>query len=105
MHLLYCELTMRKWVLATGAALLHSPAWMQIMADVLGRPVLASAELQGSSRGVALLALETFGWLDRPLAEHVPDVTARYEPVAKHTDRYRAAAERQGRLYDLLVQP
>ena len=92
-------------VVATGAALLHSPAWMQIMADVLGRPVLASAEPQGSSRGAALLALETLGCLERPLAEHVPEVTARFEPVPEHTARYQAAAERQRRLYDLLVQP
>jgi gluconokinase len=91
-------------VVATGGALLHSPAWMQIMADVLGRPVLASAEPQGSSRGVALLALETLGCLDQPLSELVPEVTARYDPVPEHTARYRAAGERQRRLYDLLVR-
>ncbi|MCA1646139.1 MAG: gluconokinase, partial [Chloroflexi bacterium] len=28
-------------IVATGGALLHSPAWMQILADVLDRPVLA----------------------------------------------------------------
>ena len=42
-------------------ALLHSQAWMQILADVLGRPLLASTEPEASSRGVALLVLETLG--------------------------------------------
>jgi len=90
-------------VVATGGALLHSPTWMQIMADVLGRPVLASAEPQASSRGAALLALETLGLLDVPLEEWRPEVTRRFEPVAEHTQRYRAAAERQRHLYDALV--
>jgi gluconokinase len=91
-------------VVATGGALLHSPAWMQIMADVLGRPLLASAEPQGSSRGVALLALETLGLLGQPLEALLPETGRRFEPVAEHTARYQAAAERQRHLYDLLVR-
>ena len=90
-------------VVATGGALLHSPAWMQIMADVLDRPVLASTELEASSRGAALLALEALGLLEAPLADMGPSVTRRFEPVAEHTHRYRTAAERQRRLYDALV--
>ncbi len=90
-------------VVATGAALLHSPAWIQIMADVLGRPVLASAEPEASSRGVALLALETLGHLAQPLEAMQPEVSRRFEPVPAHTERYAAAAERHRRLYDLLV--
>jgi gluconokinase len=92
-------------VVATGGALLHSPAWMQIMADVLGRPLLASAEPQGSSRGSALLALETLGCLETPLEEQQPEVRRRFEPVPEHTRRYRAAAERQRHMYDLLITP
>ncbi|HEY3059256.1 MAG TPA: gluconokinase [Chloroflexota bacterium] len=91
-------------VVATGAALLHSPAWLQIMADVLGRPVLASSEPQGSSRGVALLTLETLGYLDSPLASLEPEIRARFEPVPEWTGRYRAAGERQRHVYDLLVR-
>ena len=90
-------------VVATGGALLHSPTWMQILADVLGRPVLASAEPQASSRGAALLALETLGLLEVPLDEWQPEVARRFEPVEAHRQRYRAAAERQRRLYDALV--
>jgi gluconokinase len=90
-------------VVATGGALLHSPAWMQILADVLGRPLLASTEAEASSRGVALLVLETLGLLDRPLEDIRPVGRRRVEPRPAHTARYRAAAERQRRLYDALV--
>jgi gluconokinase len=90
-------------VIATGGALLRSAAWLQIVADVLGRPVLASTELEASSRGAALLAAETLGVLDRPLESVEPEVRERFEPIPEHTERYRAAAERQRRLYDLLV--
>ena len=91
-------------VIATGGALLHSPPWLQIMADVLGRPVLASAELEASSRGASLLALEALGLLDQPLEKQRPEVRAHYDPVAEHTQRYRQAAARQRRLYDALIQ-
>ena len=90
-------------VVATGGALLHSPTWMQIVADVLERPVLASAESEASSRGASLLALETLGLLEVPLEELRPSAARRFEPVAEHAQRYRAAAERQRHLYDALV--
>ncbi|MCA1644994.1 MAG: carbohydrate kinase, partial [Chloroflexi bacterium] len=91
-------------IVATGGALLHSPAWMQILADVLDRTVLASAEREASSRGVSLLALETLGLLPRPLDDFRPATRRRFEPVPAHTRTYRAAAERQRHLYDALVQ-
>ena len=91
-------------VIATGGALLHSPAWMQILADVLGRQVLASAEAEASSRGAALLGLEAVDALPFALEDMQPETTRCFEPVAEHTERYRLAAERQQRLYDALVQ-
>jgi gluconokinase len=90
-------------VVATGGALLHSPAWLQIMADALGRPVVASKEPEASSRGAAVLAMETLGLLEEPLESLRPEIRARYEPVKEHTRRYREAAQRQQHLYDLLV--
>lgn len=93
-----------KDVIATGGALLHSAAWMQILADVLGRSVQASAELEASSRGAGLLALETVGLLQRPIESLTPEVTTRFDPVPAHTERYRAAAERQRRLYDAVLR-
>src|SRR5205823_8734258 len=88
-------------LIGTGGALLHSAAWMQIIADAVGRPVLASSEAEASSRGAALLALEPLDLVD--LAAGEPATTRRFEPSAESFDRYRAAAERQRRLYDALV--
>jgi gluconokinase len=50
-------------VIASGGALLRSSGWTQMMADTLGRPVTASTELEPSSRGAALHALERLGAL------------------------------------------
>jgi gluconokinase len=91
-------------VVGTGGALLHSKAWMQILADVLGRPVLASSEAEASSRGAALLALETLGLLEKPLQEMRSPIRRRFEPVPAHTERYQAAAERQRQLYASLIR-
>jgi gluconokinase len=91
-------------VVATGGALLHSPAWMQIIADALGRPVYASAEAEASSRGAALLGLEAVGGLAAPLEALPPSTTRCFDPVAAHGERYRVAAERQRQLYDAVVQ-
>ena len=85
--------------LATGGALLHSPAWLQIMADVLDQPVLVSAEREASSRGAALLGLERLGALEQPLEALAPPVSGTYQPIPAHTALYRPAADRQERLY------
>jgi gluconokinase len=91
-------------VVATGGALLHSPVWMQIVADALGRPVLASAEAEASSRGAALLGLETVGLLSMPLEKRTPTFTRRFVPLPEHTERYRAAGARQRRVYEALIR-
>jgi gluconokinase len=69
---------------------------------VLGRPVVASAEPEATSRGVALLALNALGALasiaDAPAADG-----ALYEPDAARHTRYREAVARQRQLYDLLI--
>jgi gluconokinase len=48
-------------IVASGGAFGHLPVWLQIIADVLGRDIVRSAEDEGSSRGAALLALEALG--------------------------------------------
>jgi len=48
-------------IVATGAALLANQAWVQVLADVLGRPVELSGVAEGSARGAALVALERLG--------------------------------------------
>jgi gluconokinase len=44
-------------VVATGGALLANPAWLQVFADVLGKPVEVSAVAEGSARGAVLTRL------------------------------------------------
>ncbi len=98
------ELPKAREIIASGGALVASPAWTQIMADVLGRPVIASGEPEASSRGAALLALESLGLLSR--VEDAPAALGRvFEPVPDRTARYAAGLERQKALYRLLVQP
>ncbi|HWQ13812.1 MAG TPA: gluconokinase [Roseiflexaceae bacterium] len=89
-------------IVASGGALLASPAWMQIIADVLGQPVVASAEAEATSRGAALLALEALGAI--PSVESVPAATGEtYAPDEERHERYRAALERQRALYRMLL--
>jgi gluconokinase len=89
-------------VVGTGAALLASPVWIQIMADVLGMALTPSAEAEGSSRGAALLASEALGLI--PSLEAAPAATRPAIPTdaARHA-RYRAGLARHRQLYDLLV--
>jgi gluconokinase len=77
-------------LVATGGGLLGSPDWVQILADVVGRPVELSAVSEGSARGAAVAALERAGMIV-PVAATVGVV----EPRAGRTDIHRAAREEQ----------
>ncbi len=46
---------------ASGGGLGHSPVWAQMFADVLGCPIQMTEESEASSRGAALLAMESAG--------------------------------------------
>jgi len=87
-------------VVASGGAITGSPAWRQILADVLDRPVIASALAEASARGAALMALEALGddaRPDDPLGEQL-------RPDAWRHARYVAAAQRHERLYEQIVR-
>lgn len=103
-ELLRREVPESRELVATGGALLRSPAWMQIMSDALGRPLIASGEKEATSRGAAVMALESLGILERGVEPAVTDVEGVFEPVAGRTERYRAALERQVRLYATMVE-
>jgi gluconokinase len=82
-------------VVASGGALLANPEWMQIMADVLERPVVASGVPEASLRGAAVLALERLGHVADPAP------TGRvFEPRRERGEAYRSARERQRALYE-----
>jgi gluconokinase len=84
-------------VVATGHALLASPEWTQVFADVLGRPVTASAVAEGSARGAAVHVLERMG-----IEPEVAPLGRVHEPDAERTEVYAAARERQRNLYERL---
>ncbi len=77
-------------LVATGGALLASRDWVQILADVLERPVEVSAVAEASARGAAVVALERAGIIV-PGAATVSVVEPRAETFAAH----RRAREEQ----------
>lgn len=91
-------------VVASGGALARSRVWIQIIADVLGRPVTVSSEEEATSRGAALLALSALaGRPDLPAARAAPGAGAVVpanvvQPDMPRHARYRTALERQRRL-------
>jgi gluconokinase len=88
-------------MIASGAGLLNSPAWLQIMADVLGRPLIALAEKEATSRGVALLALAALGFTqEKPAAAGTI-----YRPHSEHHALYQEALARQVEMYERLLGP
>jgi gluconokinase len=91
----------KKEVVATGGGLLHSPTWTGIMADALGRPVIASGVQEASSRGAALLALERLGELE--IEEVEAPLGKTFEPDPERHAIYREALERQRRLYEAVL--
>lgn len=91
-------------VIANGGAVLSSPLWMQMLADVLGAPVTASAEVEATSRGAALLALLALGQTATLDHQTLPAALGRtYQPDAGRHQRYQAGAARQRWLYDRLL--
>jgi len=92
----------RHQIVASGGALLASPVWTQIMADVLGEELVASDEAEASARGAALLALEGVGIV--PDLRALPVRLGRvFEPDPERHERYREGRSRQAALYEQLV--
>jgi gluconokinase len=89
-------------VVASGGALLGSPAWQRILCDALGVSLTLSAEPEASCRGAALLVLEALGLVGR-LEELPAAFGARLEPDSAAHAAYGKAIERQRAAYDLLV--
>jgi gluconokinase len=89
-------------IVATGNALRSSPVWLQIIADVLGKPVTFGGSPEASIRGAALLALEAVGKIGS--IEDVPvSVDEVFEPDMSRHVRYQQAIERQEEFYRKLV--
>jgi gluconokinase len=89
-------------VVTSGGALLSSPVWRQIVADVLNRPLVVSGVEEASARGAALLALEALGVLGE-LGQAPLFLGASVEPDAGRHACHVEAANRQQVLYEELV--
>jgi gluconokinase len=97
-------------LVASGGALLASPTWCQIIADVTNAPLVMCEEPEATSRGVALLVLER--------AQNLMGLSAvlsatdllgftrldhTYQPDPQRHAIYQAAMARQKGLYEKLV--
>ena len=88
-------------MIASGGALLHSPAWTQMMADALGRPVTICTENEASCRGAALWALERLGIIDG--LDALPASTgAVFTPRPEYQAAYQDLLAQQNQLYERL---
>lgn len=88
-------------IVATGNALRSSPVWLQILTDVLGRPLIYGGSPEASIRGAALLALETVGKIGN-IEEVAVTVDEMFEPDLTRHLRYQEALNRQEHFYQRL---
>lgn len=84
-------------ILGTGAGLRASPVWAQILADVLGEPVLVSREEQASARGAALWVRNRLGL--GSAREATFGVERHCDPNPHRAERYQEARARHEVLY------
>jgi len=85
-------------IVASGGALTHDPAWAQIMADTFGVPVTTSRVFEASSRGAALLVLDSLGLISD--LGGVPAYLGKtYTPDPARHEIYTKARARQEALY------
>ncbi|HET6979605.1 MAG TPA: gluconokinase [Pyrinomonadaceae bacterium] len=90
-------------IAASGNALRSSPQWLQIIADVLGRPLHLGGSAEASSRGAALLALEAVGKI-AVIEEDSFAVDQVFEPDLTRHARYQQALARQQDLYERIFK-
>ncbi len=90
-------------VIASGGALLRSRAWLQMMTDSLGHPIVECIVPEASSRGAAILAAEQMGILT-----DIGDVPLRLgktaKPISENAPIYQQMFERDGRLFEALYR-
>jgi gluconokinase len=88
-------------VAASGGVSSSQPEWLQVLADVLGRPVTHVTRRRATQRGTALLALDVLA-PDVPRAARTTGAT--YEPVPAHAAYYADRRARFGEMYDATVR-
>ena len=88
-------------IFASGNALRSSPVWLQIIADVLGRPLMFGGTAEASIRGAALLALEAVGKIATIEKDSIA-VEQVFEPDMTRHALYQEGLARQEELYERL---
>ena len=88
-------------VIATGGDALSRPYLVQLLADALGRPLVASAAGEGSARGAAIVALERIGAIPDLGAPRSP-LGRVFRPRARAHAAFAEATLRQARLEEVL---
>jgi gluconokinase len=88
-------------VAAAGRVSNDRPEWLQVLADVLGRPVTHVTRRRATQRGTALLALDALA-PDAPRAPRSTGTT--YEPRPGHAGYYADRRARFADVYDALVR-
>jgi sugar (pentulose or hexulose) kinase len=90
-------------VLVGGGALDASPAWAQIVANALNRPLQMLTVTETTARGVAMLVLSDLH--KRPLKDFKLVISHEVEPKRKDVEVLRNARKRQQEMYAKLVKP
>ncbi|TDC65952.1 sugar kinase [Micromonospora sp. KC207] len=88
-------------VAAAGRVSNDQPEWLQVLADVLGRPVTHVTRRRATQHGTALLALHVLA-PDVPRAPRA--IGATYEPRPAHVEHYAERRARFAKVYDALVR-
>jgi gluconokinase len=89
-------------IVASGGVTKVAAGWLQIAADVLGRPITRVAETRATLRGTALMSLEVLA----PDVARAPSALAEtYLPNPEHAAYYREAMARQEEVYGAVINP
>lgn len=88
-------------IIATGNGLRLNQSWVQMIADILGYPLLLPRQTESSLRGAAMHALQQEG-LPLPDFDLAGD-SQRFDPRPDRHEAYASARQRQEELYRLLI--
>lgn len=88
-------------LVASGGALAASPAWAQMIANALNRPLLLTSDPELTARGSAILALRALGLAD--LDDFPPTIARVVQPQAEAARKMAEARARQQALYAVWV--
>lgn len=77
----------------------HSPEWLQVLADMFGKPIHLINTADASSLGAAFLALKNLSLIGH-YDEMKPETMEEFNPRGECTSTYRASFRRYRALYE-----